>query len=577
MKLSDLNKVFFFLIIFSKLSISYAENEIDIWKKKNLNENSKGIQSIDNKIESPLLLNKNKITTNNIVQEETSTETENSLLYGIWDPDKYNFELSMWSKTDGKNIQKTISRLNKLELSQTAENIFLNTLFSYSYAPENLGEQEFLDIKINWLIKNKKDDLVEQFLKKNNNFPNKNKIIQYLVDRNISSANIKVGCEKVNFIGKDIKDPYLEKFKIYCLVFNNKKSQAQLLHDILKEQKQSDQFFDNAINFLLNISDNKNKKIKDDNLLNFYLSSITIPNFKYEPNEKTKKSIWEYMNSANLIKIDDINDKEKIKNIELAANNNQVDKSQVFKIYKQIPFELNTLINAKNVYQSLENIESRALLYQKFLLSDNTQNKIDLLFLLKDLFKKENLTNIYTKFLSDRLKEIDKKEIPKNYLAVVEKNIVSSQSLNQKKIKFDDKTLHRSKLIRYFYEKDYPIKKTQKELDSIYKKIKRNRNYFYSAKDIAVLESLEYDGLTIPKEINHKDLSKSYSIPDSLNDLAERGEKGYLALKIVEIIGEDEVNNLDSETIYFITNLLNKLDLKEFRNEILATALPLRI
>ena len=360
-------------------------------------------------------------------------------------------------------------------------------------------------------------------------------------------------------------------------MFNNKKSQAQLLHDILKEQKQSDQFFDNAINFLLNISDNKNKKIKDDNLLNFYLSSITIPNFKYEPNEKTKKSIWEYMNSANLIKIDDINDKEKIKNIELAANNNQVDKSQVFKIYKQIPFELNTLINAKNVYQSLENIESRALLYQKFLLSDNTQNKIDLLFLLKDLFKKENLTNIYTKFLSDRLKEIDKKEIPKNYLAVVEKNIVSSQSLNQKKIKFDDKTLHRSKLIRYFYEKDYPIKKTQKELDSIYKKIKRNRNYFYSAKDIAVLESLEYDGLTIPKEINHKDLSKSYSIPDSLNDLAERGEKGYLALKIVEIIGEDEVNNLDSETIYFITNLLNKLDLKEFRNEILATALPLRI
>ena len=412
----------------------------------------------------------------------------------------------MWSKTDGKNIQKTISRLNKLELSETAENIFLNTLFSYSYAPENLGEQEFLDIKINWLIKNKKDDLVEQFLKKNNDFPNKNKIIQYLVDRNISSANIKVGCEKVNFIGKDIKDPYLEKFKIYCLVFNNKKNQAQLLHDILKEQKQSDQFFDNAINFLLNVSDNKNKKIKDDNLLNFYLSSITIPNFKYEPNEKTKKSIWEYMNSANLIKIDDINDKEKIKNIEFAANNNQVDKSQVFKIYKQIPFELNTLINAKNVYQSLENIEGRALLYQKFLLSDNTQNKLDLLFLLKDLFKKENLTNIYTEFLSDRLKEIDK-EIPKNYLAAVEKNIVSSQSFNQKKIKFDDKTLHRSKLIRYFYEKDYPIKKTQKEFASIYKKIKRNRNNFYSAKDIAVLESLELDGVTIPKEITHKDLT----------------------------------------------------------------------
>ncbi len=576
MKLSDLNKLFFFFIIFLNFSYIHAENEVDIWKKNNSSNLDKKIEKEEKKIQSPLL-NKNNITTNNIIQEQTYSEDSNTLLYGIWDPDKYNFELSMWSKTDGRNIQKTISRINKLDLSETAENILLNTLFSYSYSPENLSEKDFLDIKINWLIKNKKDDLIEQFLRKNNDFPNKNKIIQYLVDRNISNANIKIGCEKVNFIGKDIKDPYLEKFKIYCLVFNNKKSQAQLLHDILKEQKQSDKFFDNAMNFLLGVSENKNKKIKDDNLLNFYLSSITFPNFKYEPDEKTNKSIWEYMNSANLITIDDISDKGKIKNIETAANKNQVDKSQVFKIYKQIPFDLNTLINAQTVYQSLDKIEGRALIYQKYLLSDNTQNKLDLLFLLKDLFKKENLANLYTEYLSDRLAELDIDEIPENYLSTVEKNIVSNKDFNQQKIKFDDKTLHRSKLIRYFYEDDYPIKKTQKELDNIYKKIKRNKNYFYSAKDIAVLESLENDGITIPKEINHIGLSDAYNIPDSLNDLAEKGEKGYLALKIVEIIGEDEVNNLDPETIYFITNLLNKLELKEFRNEILATALPLRI
>ena len=576
MKLSDLNKLFFFFIIFLNFSYIHAENEVDIWKKNNSSNLDKKIEKEEKKIQSPLL-NKNNITTNNIIQEQTYSEDSNTLLYGIWDPDKYNFELSMWSKTDGRNIQKTISRINKLDLSETAENILLNTLFSYSYSPENLSEKDFLDIKINWLIKNKKDDLIEQFLRKNNDFPNKNKIIQYLVDRNISNANIKIGCEKVNFIGKDIKDPYLEKFKIYCLVFNNKKSQAQLLHDILKEQKQSDKFFDNAMNFLLGVSENKNKKIKDDNLLNFYLSSITFPNFKYEPDEKTNKSIWEYMNSANLITIDDISDKGKIKNIETAANKNQVDKSQVFKIYKQIPFDLNTLINAQTVYQSLDQIEGRALIYQKYLLSDNTQNKLDLLFLLKDLFKKENLANLYTEYLSDRLAELDIDEIPENYLSTVEKNIVSNKDFNQQKIKFDDKTLHRSKLIRYFYEDDYPIKKTQKELDNIYKKIKRNKNYFYSAKDIAVLESLENDGITIPKEINHIGLSDAYNIPDSLNDLAEKGEKGYLALKIVEIIGEDEVNNLDPETIYFITNLLNKLELKEFRNEILATALPLRI
>ena len=575
MKLSDLNKFFFYLIIFLNLSISNAQEEVDIWKKDNSNNNEESVQK-DKKIESPII-NKNTITTNNIIQEKTPNDSEEASLYGIWDPDTYNFELSMWSNTDGRSIEKTISRISKLNLSETAESIFLNTIFSYSYAPENISEKEFLDLKINWLIKNKKDKIIEEFLKKNNDFPNKNKIIQYLVDRNISEANIKIGCEKVNFIGRDIKDPYLEKFKIYCLVFNNKKSQAQLLHDILKEQKKSDKFFDNAINFLLGVDDNKNKKIKDNNLLNFYLSSVTFPNFKYEPTNKTKKSIWEYMNAANLIAVDDINDKDKIRNLETAAKNNQIDKNQIFKIYKQIPFDLNTLINAQNIYQSLDKLEGRALIYQKYLLSDNNKIKLDLLFLLKDLFKKENLSNVFTEFLSDELKKFGKNDIPKDYVNVVERNIISNKTLKQRKIKFDDKVLHRSKLIRYFYEDDYPVKKTQKELDGIYKKIKRNKNYFYSAKDIAVLESFEIDGIQIPKEINHKKLSLNYNIPNNLIDLANNGQKGFLALKIVEIIGEDEVNNLDPETIYFITNLLNKLELKVFRNEILSSALPLRI
>ena len=106
------------------------------------------------------------------------------------------------------------------------KNIFLNTLFTYSHPPEDLNEEEFLKIKIDWLIKNKKDNLIEKFLEKNNDFPNKNKIIQYLVDRNISKADLKEGCKKVNFVGKDIKDPYLEKFKIYCLIYNNKKNRG---------------------------------------------------------------------------------------------------------------------------------------------------------------------------------------------------------------------------------------------------------------------------------------------------------------------------------------------------------------
>ena len=53
--------------------------------------------------------------------------------------------------------------------------------------------------------------------------------------------------------------------------------------------------------------------------------------------------------------------KKKLKILKLQQIKGQVDKNQVFKIYKQIPFDLNTLINAQNVYQSLEKIEGRAL------------------------------------------------------------------------------------------------------------------------------------------------------------------------------------------------------------------------
>ena len=59
--------------------------------------------------------------------------------------------------------------------------------------------------------------------------------------------------------------------------------------------------------------------------------------------------------------------------------------------------------------------------------------------------------------------------------------------------------------------------------------------------------------------------------------LIDNNEKAFLALKIVEIIGEDEAHQLDPETIYFITNLLNKMNLKKIRNIVFNSALPLRI
>ena len=54
-----------------------------------------------------------------------------------------------------------------------------------------MKEKEFVDIKINWLIQNDRVELIESFLKQNEQFDSKSKAVQYLVDKNIASGNIK--------------------------------------------------------------------------------------------------------------------------------------------------------------------------------------------------------------------------------------------------------------------------------------------------------------------------------------------------------------------------------------------------
>ena len=579
MKLKSSNRyISFFILLFSFLPIN-AEEEIDIWnknKKKNSEIISKEKNNFDvNDKNSIFDLSNQKVSDDIKIQGEIIEKAENLKVFGIYEPADNDFGLTMWSQTKAEDIRSSIARIKKIKLSKMATDIFENTFYSFAYPPPGMEDKEFIDLKIEWMINNKRSDLIEKFLNQNNSFHNKKKVVHYVVDENIAKANIKKGCEKINFIDKNIKDSYLEKFKIYCLVFDNKKNEAQLLYDILKEQNQSDKFFDDKINFLLGITDKTNNKIKEDNLLNFYLSSITIKNFTYEPTKKTKKIIWEYLNAANLIELEDITNKEKLKGLEIAANQNQFDKQKIFDIYRKIPFDLNSLINADDIYQTLNNSDARALIYQKFLLSDNPETKVKFLFILNELFKKDELSNVYANFLSDRLEEINLKNISNSYHEIVKKNIISDNEFKLGKIKYDDKILHRSKLIKYYIDSG-DQKKIQKDFNKIYKKIKKNRKYFYSAKDLALIESLVKDGLNVPKDLNYLELQKKYEVPDNLLQLAKNNEPAFLTLKIVEIIGEDEPYNLDPETIYFITHLLNQTNLKKIRNKILISALPLR-
>ena len=578
MKLLNLSKkIFLFLASLLFFTQLLSEESVNIWTKVNPNKKINSVKkndvSLNKKKESKININPRK--TNNIEINSNNLEINKSLISGLYDPNEKNLTLDMWVNSEGTRVKDTIERINKIKLSSFAEEIFLDTLLTISNLPDrNMTNEEFTNYKIDWLIVNKKDKLINLFLNKNKNFPSKDKILKYLVDKNIAKANINNACEQTSFINSNIKNLYLEQFKVICLINKNKKNEAQLLLDLLREQKLSNNFFDNKINYLLGVNPTVDQKIDDTNLLNFYLSSITVPDFNYTPDDKTSTKIWEYLSSANLINIENFNDENKIKELEIAANKNNLEKAYILEIYKNIKFDFDDFLNIDTIYQTLDPVNARALVYQKTLISDNVETQLKYLFLLKDLFKKDNLANVFKEYLSQKLKILDATKIPLEYETIVAENIIYEKENRLGKIKYSDKNYHTSKAVRYYVEKKPTKKNTEKELLKVYKKLKKNKKYKISLKDVILLESLHNDGLSIPKEINYEEVSKNNLPPAELSNLVKNNEIGLVLLKIVELIGEDELEDLDSQTVYFINHLLGKAGLIKLRNKILITVLP---
>ena len=574
--LSRLNKLILFTFFINILIFNYAISfaAVDIWEKKKEENNQ------SNEVNKKIKIQKSTISedTNKIIVEidENKIMDSNKSIIGIFDPEENNFNLNMWSRSDGIEIKKILKRIDKLNLSKLSEDLLYQVLFTNAYPPKaNLNSEEFLEIKINWLIKKKRIKDLETLLKNNPEVGQNAKAVKFLINEYLSSADIKSACEKINFIDLKVQNNYLEKFTIFCLINSDRKEEAQLIFDLLKERGFKDKFFENKINFLLGITEQNNEqKILDNNLLNFYLSHITTDNFEYEPNDKTDKYIWKYLSSADLNQIDNFENENIILTYEQAAAQNSFEKDEIFKIYLKLHFSFQQLVNAQEIYKNLPSYKARALIYQGIFLSDSIEKKITLAFLLKDLFKKDKIFNIYAEELSNILKSIDRDEIPEYYIELIDQNLNKNSTT---KIKFDNDILHRSKIIKHFLDKEEKLNRTEKDFKSVYKKIKKNKKYFISIKDIVVLESLVADGISVPEDLDYTTLSSQLTVPENLKDLVTQNQVGLVMLKIVEIIGEDNIRDLDPETIYFLNRILNELNLKKIRNNILSEALPIRV
>ena len=54
-------------------------------------------------------------------------------------------------------------------------------------------------------------------------------------------------------------------------------------------------------------------------------------------------------------------------------------------------------------------------------------------------------------------------------------------------------------------------------------------------------------------------------------------EKGAALLRIIEVIGQDDLDRIDDDTMYFIIATLNQLNIDKIRNDILLKVLPLKV
>ena len=581
-----LNRKCFIIFLFSFfISLNVQSQEpIDIWsieEKSNTNKvlNTKNDDDKEIPQNSIYEMQSQSNSELNIEQSQTLVSKEVKLV-GLYDPEENGLDINMWSNSNGDQILNIFKRIDKLNLSQDASEIMDILLFTNAYYPkQNITEEQFLEIKSNWLIKKSNYQLIENYLLTNQIINENSKLTKYLVDYYLSESNVKKACEIFSEIKDSIEDVYLSKFNIYCLIHNNKKEEAQLLIDLKKELNDfNDKFFEKKINYLMGYTNEPDTEISENTILNFHLSHITNPDFKFEPKNSTAKEIWRYLSTSNLLyKMNDIeiNELDKIANIEKATHDGNYSEKELFELYKRFQFTINQLLNIKESTKVLPAIEARALIYQGILITTNIEKKLELMNALKNSFKIDEIKDAFSDELRNLLSDIDEQEVPSNYTTFYQ-NYIDKKENKLTNIKINNKILHQSKLINHFILEN-GLSDINKDVNNLLKKIKKDKKYFFSKKDIILIESLKSDGVKVLDKFNTLYEPNDYEMPSDIQIFINSGDMAATILRVIEVIGRDELKNIDDDTLYFIISALNQLDIDPIRNKILLKVLPLKV
>jgi len=587
--LFPLGRKFFTLLLLSLFAFPLNAEQKDIWKKskelkiENKNTENNKINENKNSENSDLpktIFDKEKLNLSVNQINQSNTINDDEVIFGLYEPEDIKITLNFWSGIDQLLYQRISKNLLDIERKSFVE---LSEKILFTKTNINVFEDKgskHLELIVDWLIKNKKMELIDQVIDQNKMINRNTKFLVFLFNHYLSLGQIDKACSYTKLMLADLQSVDLEKYKIFCLIYNKKNNQAQSQLELTRETASLEPFFLKTINFMIGISEKKG----DPNFKNVFNSHLTLVthkdlevNFENFSQNKELRNYFFKSGLANKLldkKMENSSDqnKESLNNLviflERSVNENLYQHEKILDIYKKYKFSFAQLFEVDEAVKNLKRPESHAILYQAMLLANDPERKLKILNEFKDKLTLNGLEKVVSPVY---FSELDK--IYKTKPTLINEDLVAQLSIfkrnqNQNNENFNNTYFYSSEIKKLLNKK---IDKKEKKrilqiLNDFDKKIKDNQ-YKLNNKDIAFINILHRDKIDLPNSLSKTVYEKKIYIPNEIFNSLEKKINDEALLKTLNFIGQLNDSNKDyTRDILAIIKIFDTLQLDNLKN-----------
>ena len=579
-----LNRAIFLTIFFIPIFLQPSLADVkDIWKQ------SQNIKKIESKPNSefgsqqelpPTTINptfQQQLGTSGIQEVKIKKET-NEVIFGIYDPATTGIPVNFWSGIDSKLFQGLSSDLlsdpNSFATNYIIKKIFFSKVNLSEFDDKGIAYLNFISL---FLAKQKDIDLIDSVINQNNLLLNNEKLLNYLINDNFASYEIKKTCKYATQLGAEISNFELQKFKVFCLVQakENRKALAQL--ELMKEAGFKDSFFVQKINYLQGMLLSKKGIENTDSLLNIHLSILSDPEFNpsysiFKNNLNKKKYFFK---SPLVEKVVDKNNTlesgyttedefELIKFLESGSDANIFPIDKLLPFYKKIIFGIDDLLSPLETYSKYHPSKGRALLYQAILLTRDPEQKLAFILELKKNYIQNKTPALANTLYFQLVKNINKKYLSKDLLSEIQTyNENSNKKINS--IETNNAYLHTSDAVSLLAEKKINKKKV-KVLNKFSKLVAKNK-YQLNEKDLAMIYLLSEKKISLPGELKKYLSSEEIYIPNKIYNLLEKNQLDLATIELLKLIKNLKESKDYVRDFRIINKIFDRLGFDLLKNE----------